>query len=543
MATSRFKQPYFGLRGGWLTFWITVACSTDMSLFGYDQGVFSGVVISDDYLAVHNLAGKTNLSSIITSIYAIGCTLGAIVAFTVGERMGRRKTILVGTTIMAIGAILQASSFSVPHMMVGRIVSGIGNGVNTATAPVWQTETSSMKWRGKLVVLEMAMNIFGYMTVNWINYGLSFAGGAIAWRLPLALQMVFILVLYATVPWLPESPRWLIAHGRLEDAVQILADIDDRAVDDPYIVAERKEIVYSVQYEIENAVRWRDLLRGRTHKGTKTIRRLVLGAASQGLQQFGGINVMSYYMPTLLITSVGLTNSMARLITACAAIAYLFASIAAAPLVERFGRRIMMVVSTTIQFFCFLLMTVLLYFNEKAGYAHASAVAKASVPFFFIYLMGFGLGMLGIPWLYPTEINSLPMRTKGAAVATAMDWLTNFIVVEITPVGITNLGWRFYIIFTVLNAAFLPILYLFFPETSDRTLEDLDAFYREDPPLIVVGHHDSTCRRRPARFAAMQDRDIHEAEGTLRDGDIHEVGGTMRRNSAKLSDEKENLSA
>jgi MFS family permease len=84
------------------------------------------VVISQDYLRVHNLEGdsKTNLKAIVTSIYAVGCTLGAGVAFTLGERMGRRKTILMGTTIMTIGAILQASSFSVPHMMVGRIVTG-----------------------------------------------------------------------------------------------------------------------------------------------------------------------------------------------------------------------------------------------------------------------------------------------------------------------------------------------------------------------------------------------------------------------------------
>lgn len=114
-----------------------------MSLFGYDQGVFSkqktlaayqripltvvgGVVISQDYLKTHNLEGddKTNLSAIVTSIYAIGCTVGAIVAFSIGEGMGRKKTIMTGTVIMTIGAILQASSFSVAQMMIARIISG-----------------------------------------------------------------------------------------------------------------------------------------------------------------------------------------------------------------------------------------------------------------------------------------------------------------------------------------------------------------------------------------------------------------------------------
>lgn len=83
----------------------------------------------------------------------------------------------------------------------------IGNGLSTATAPVWQTETAQAKWRGKLVILELGLNVGGYCIVNWINYGLSFQGGAIAWRLPLALQLFFIIVLFATIPWLPESPR------------------------------------------------------------------------------------------------------------------------------------------------------------------------------------------------------------------------------------------------------------------------------------------------------------------------------------------------
>jgi hypothetical protein len=108
--------------------------------------------------------------------------------------------------------------------------------------------------------------------------------------------------------------------------------------------------------------------------------------------------------------------------------------------------------------------------------------------------------------------NSLPMRTKGAAVATATDWLTNFVVVEITPIGIDSLGWKFYIIFTVLNAAFLPFLYFFFPETSDRTLEDLDAYYRDNPPLVVIGDKDATSRRRPFRFVEAEETDVRKAK-------------------------------
>ena len=101
--------------------------------------------------------------------------------------------------------------------------------------------------------------------------------------------------------------------------------------------------------------------------------------------------------------------------------------------------------------------------------------------------------MLGVPWLYPTEINSLPMRTKGAAVATATNWITNFVIVEITPIGIQSLGWRFWIVWTVFNAAFMPVIYFLYPETSNRSLEGKSAAndWEESIRTLTMIHHRS----------------------------------------------------
>jgi len=187
---------------------------------------------------------------------------------------------------MTIGCILQVSAFSPAQMIVARIISGIGNGLNTATAPVWQAETSKASMRGKLVVIEMICNIGGYSLSNWVTYGLSFAGGAVAWRLPIALQMLFIFVLFGTVPWLPESPRWLISHGRVQEAEEIIADLEDLSVSDPWVATESKEIQWAAQVERENSVPFKDLIRGRTgtQTGTSVIRRLLLGAGTQWMQ-------------------------------------------------------------------------------------------------------------------------------------------------------------------------------------------------------------------------------------------------------------------
>ncbi|EYE94652.1 sugar porter family MFS transporter [Aspergillus ruber CBS 135680] len=510
------SQPYFGLKGGWLTFWVTVACATDMMLFGYDQGVFAGVIVTKDFLNVHGLNNNESLIGTVTALYDVGCFFGAIGAMWLGERLGRKKSILTGTSIMTIGAILQIASYSVPQMIVGRVVAGIGNGINTSTAPVWQGETSQIKWRGKLVIIELVMNVAGYSLSNWMTFAFSFVPGPASWRFPLAFQIVFIIVLYATVPWLPESPRWLISCDRdqANEAQQIIADLEGKDINDPYIITAYSEIIATVEYERAHDVSWGQLLRGKTGENngdTQPLRRMILGAGAQAMQQLAGINVTSYYLPTVLMQSVGLSEMLARLLAACNSVSYLLASMVAIPKIEHWGRRSILMFAALGQGTCYLLITVLLRFNEKENYPHHREVASAAVAFFFAYYVFFGCSYQGIGWLLPVELNSLSMRTKGAALGTATNWATNFMVVEVTPVGIKNLGWKFYIIWTVFNFAFIPTVYFFYPETANRSLEDIDRFFHENSSLFVNGNPEAVNIKRPARYVEIEKELVNQS--------------------------------
>ncbi|QMW35812.1 hypothetical protein G4B84_011341 [Aspergillus flavus NRRL3357] len=457
-----------------------------MSLFGYDQGLLSGVVVTEDFLVVHDLVGtsKTKTLSTVTAIYDVGCSFGALVAFDIGERLGRKKSILLGTTLMAICTLLKCTSYSLLQIFVGRVTLGFGNGIDTSTAPIWKTETSSPKWRGKLVFLEMVMNLLGFSVVNWINYGLSFAGGAVAWRFPIAFQFMFIFVLFATVPWLPESPRWLMQKGYEKEAIEILSCIEDKRIDDPYVVAQKNEFEYTIYYERENAIRWRDILLRRKTDSTdsKSLRRLILGAGTQFMQQFEGINIMPYYLPTVLMRFVGLSDSMARLLTAVNSVTYLIYTCCAVGLIERMGRRGLMMLFTAGQFFAFLNITILLRYAEaNAGTVEGQRFGFASIVFFSLFYIFFGLGMLKIPWLsYRAQLP--PNAEQGSCCGDGNQLMTNFVMVEITPIGIENI--------------------------ANRTLEDIDAYYRSNPSLIVIKDPDAISVKRPLKYIEREDHEM-----------------------------------
>lgn len=159
---------------------------------------------------------------------------------------------------------------------------------------------------------------------------------------------------------------WLIAKDRKEEALVVLAALENKPEDDAFVLTQLHNIEYSVQYEIQHATKWRDLARrNKTGDDTKTLRRLLLGAGTQFMQQFQGINIMSYYLPTVLTEAVGLSNHMARLLTACTSVSYLVVSCIVVPYVERWGRRRLMLLSSAGQFLSFLVITILLRFADN----------------------------------------------------------------------------------------------------------------------------------------------------------------------------------
>lgn len=181
-------RKYLGGSGERLTVWISIAASTVLIFYGYDQGVFGNVLVSDNFLQTMGYPSTADQGTM-TSVYNLGCFGGALSTLYTGDRLGRPRVLMLGSSIIALAAIIQASSFGAAQMYVGRVVAGLGTGMNTATAGVWQSETSKMRSRGKLIIIQMANCITGFAISNWLTLGFSFAPGSVSWRFPLAFQM------------------------------------------------------------------------------------------------------------------------------------------------------------------------------------------------------------------------------------------------------------------------------------------------------------------------------------------------------------------
>lgn len=294
------------------------------------------------------------------AIYTLGAFFGAMSCIWLGDRLGRIRTIMIGAALNTVGALLQASSFSLGQLIVGRVVSGLGFGALSATAPNWQSECSKAEHRGSVVILEslfislglgrsLHSLMFGFWAptdklpvalVSWISFGVSYASGSVTWRLPLALSGLWSIIVIAVIYPLPESPRWLVREGKVDEARQVLAALSDVAVDSEQVNKDITEIQESLASTGNG--RFLDVF---TNGKERLFHRTCLAAAGQLFQQLCGINTIAFYVSTIFQQDLGLSAVDSRVLGAAVFSWQTLASPIGVLTVDRLGRRKLMLVS------------------------------------------------------------------------------------------------------------------------------------------------------------------------------------------------------
>lgn len=210
---------------------------------------------------------------------------GALSCIVLGDLLGRRRTIFLASLVTIIGAVLMASSFSLGQFIVARLVLGLGTGGTTATVPVWQAEISRATHRGAHVVSEGIFIGSGIALALWVDFALYFVNNdSVAWRFPLALQIIFSLTVLIFIFTLPESPRWLLKKDRVEEAREILGILEDTNSQSPTVTRDVEEIQRSLAIAGSGS-RWDLLKMGKS----RMLNRTWLAANLQMFQQMCGI--------------------------------------------------------------------------------------------------------------------------------------------------------------------------------------------------------------------------------------------------------------
>jgi sugar porter (SP) family MFS transporter len=396
--------------------------------------------------------------------------VGALSCIAYSDRIGRLRSILIGLVLAVIALAIESSAFRLSQFVVGRVLVGISIGVISTSIPVWQTECSTTKHRGAFVIMEGLFISTGITISEWASLGFFFAfSTSPQWRVTLVFPAVLAFFVMPFIVYMPESPRWLARKGRMEEARGVIAALMDKDMQSDEVRAE----IAHIQLSLENTKGSLKLLV--TNGKERYFHRTVLAAAGLAFQQMCGVSALVFYTSTIF-GDLGFTGVKSRLL-GCALVT-LQSLTALIPLftVDRVGRRKLLMLSAAG-------LSVSMAVVAGTGYSRLADVAAV---FIFVFGFFFPIGFLGLPFLYASEIAPLRMRVPITAIAVATQWLCQFIVGQITPPGITNLSNRYYIIFAVLNASFVPIVYFFFPETNGRSLEEIDSIFEQSGTFSVV---------------------------------------------------------
>ncbi|GMM33921.1 hypothetical protein DASC09_012460 [Saccharomycopsis crataegensis] len=445
-------------------------------LFGYDTGTISGVLAMDYVLETFpDTPGMFTSSenSLIVSILSLGTFLGSLVAPYFNDWIGRRLTLILSSLIVFnLGIILQTASTGIPLLVAGRVFAGLGVGLISSTVPLYQSECVPKWIRGALVSFYQFAITIGLLLANIVNNATHKMNNSGSYRIPIAIQFLWALILGIGFIFLPESPRFWVKREKKEEALNSLHRLRRLPVDHPEVIEEYEEIRANHEYEMSlGSSGWLDCFKSSNHQRL----RIFTGISLQALQQLTGVNFVFYYGVTFF-KNAGINNSF--LISVVCNVINCVCTIPGIVLVELLGRRPLILSGALGMFISDYIVSITSVASNDSG-----ASNNVMIAFICIFIAFFAATWGPICWVIVGEIFPLRVRAKSIALSTSSNWLWNFGIAYATPYlvdsgpGNADLGPKVYFIWGSCNLLCLIFGWFFVYETKNLKLEQIDELY------------------------------------------------------------------
>ncbi|KAB8269052.1 general substrate transporter [Aspergillus minisclerotigenes] len=489
----------------WKAYLVCVSAAFGGVFFGYDIGWMSGVLgmpyVIQQYTDMeydfnagtpadssHSFAIPSSDKSLMTSILSLGTFLGAIVAGDLADLWGRRITILIGCAIFSCGVILQiSSSGQLALMTIGRLVAGLGVGFESSVIILYMSEVSPRKIRGAIVSAYQFSITIGLLVANCVVYATQGRNDTGSYRIPIGVQFLWDIILAGALFFLPESPRYLVKKGNIQKATEALCFIREQPDDSEYIRDELAEIVANHEYESlvspdkGYVSSWLVCFKGPISKPNSNIRRTIVGAGIQGMQQLSGMNFIFYYGTTFFQQLGTISNPF--LISLIITLVNVLTTPLAFWTIERFGRRPLLIYGG-------LGMFLMQYIIGAVGTAlpDNETAVRGMIALICFQIFFYATTWGPAAWVVVGETFSLPIRARGVAISTASCWFWNCVLAVITPYmtgdeeGAVNLGPKVFFFWGSLCLLGALFAYFLVPEMKGLSLEQVDLMLAETSP-------------------------------------------------------------
>ncbi|KAH3169398.1 hypothetical protein KXW84_003918 [Aspergillus fumigatus] len=496
-------------------------------LFGYDTGTISGILAMPYWQELFSTGyrdptGHPNITSsqsaAIVSILSAGTFFGALGAAPMGDRIGRRWGLIASAQVFNLGVILQTAATGIPLFLAGRFFAGLGVGLISALIPLYQSETAPKWIRGTIVGAYQLSITIGLLLASIVNNSTQNRMDTGCYRIPIAVQFAWSIILVGGMLILPDTPRYLIKRGNIDGAARALGRLRRLPADDPAVREELAEIQANHEYELSlGKSTYLDCFKG------NLLKRLLTGCGLQALQQLTGINFIFYY-GTQFFKNSGFKNSFTiSLITNCVNVGSTLPGLYA---IEKWGRRPVLfwgAVGMCVSQFVVAIIGTTTTGQDAHGViiVHNEPAQKAAIAFICFYIFFFASTWGPSAWVVTGEIFPLKIRAKSLSMTTATNWLLNWAIAYSTPYlvdyGPGNANLQSKIFFVWGGCCFLCISFVYFLiyETKGLTLEQVDELYGEVSSARLSKHWTPTITFREMQQEKARDVHLETAEAAV----------------------------